>query len=68
MLARKRTYTTEEAAEYLGLSPATLEAWRFRGEGPAFLKMGKAVRYRQDHLDSFEESRIRRNTCREVIR
>lgn len=64
----KRIYTTEEAAEYLGLSRATLEAWRFRGSGPAFLKMGKAVRYRLDQLDAFEESRVRQNTSQKAAR
>jgi len=55
-------YRTEQAASYLGVSKATLEAWRCRGGGPVFLKLGKAVRYRQADLDSFIESKIRRNT------
>lgn len=61
-MPEKRIFTTEEAAEYLGLAKVTLECWRSRGGGPEYLKFGKAVRYRKDHLDRFEESRVRRNT------
>jgi excisionase family DNA binding protein len=50
--------TTGQAAEYLGLSRATLEAWRCRGGGPRFCKVGnKAVRYPQECLDSFLNAR-----------
>jgi excisionase family DNA binding protein len=53
---------TTEAARYLGLQPTTLEAWRCRGEGPSFVKLGRAVRYRQADLDAWIESRVRQNT------
>lgn len=53
---------TKQAADYIGLQETTLEAWRCRGGGPIFLKLGKAVRYRQADLDAFIESRLRRNT------
>lgn len=40
------------AAELLGLSSRTLQAWRSRNEGPPFVRVGRAVRYRrQDLLD-----------------
>lgn len=55
---------TKEAAAYIGLTKATLEAWRCRGGGPVFLKLGKAVRYRQADLEAFIESRLRKNTGR----
>jgi len=54
--------TTPQAAEYLGMKPQTLEAWRCRGGGPKFAKLGRAVRYRQSDLDAWIESRIRENT------
>ena len=38
---------TKDSAAYLLLSQATLEAWRCRGGGPVFIKLGKAVRYRK---------------------
>jgi excisionase family DNA binding protein len=59
----KRFLTTKEAAGHLGLQPVTLECWRSRGGGPAFVKMGRAVRYRSEDLDAWVESRIRSNTC-----
>ena len=37
--------TEREVAELLGLSVATLRAWRHRGKGPRFLRLGRSVRY-----------------------
>lgn len=45
--------TTEQAAQVLGLKPTTLEVWRCRGDGPAYLKLGRAVRYRREDLEAF---------------
>jgi len=53
---------TKEAATVLGVKETTLEAWRCRGGGPAFLKLGGAVRYRESDLEAFMESRLRKNT------
>lgn len=53
---------TPEAAKYLGLQPATLEAWRCRGGGPRFVKLGRAVRYRWADLHEYIELRTRSNT------
>ncbi len=53
---------SEEAARYLRLARPTLEAWRTRGGGPAFIKLGKAVRYRQTDLDEYLNSRTFANT------
>ena len=43
----------KEAADKLGLSPSTLRNWRWKGEGPAHLKLGGAVRYRPEDLQGF---------------
>ena len=53
---------TKQAADYLNLSQATLEAWRCRGGGPVFRKFGKAVRYRKDDLDNYANNRVRTST------
>ncbi len=53
-------YTTPVAAEYLGLSPATLETLRSRGGGPPFVKLGRRVVYRQVDLDRWLEERVHR--------
>lgn len=42
-----------QAAEHLGLSIATLRAWRHRGRGPRFVRFGRAVRYLRADLDTF---------------
>lgn len=55
--------TTREAAAYLGLAVSTLNKWRCHGGGPEFLKLGRAVRYRQDDLDRFLEARMFRSTA-----
>lgn len=53
---------TREAARYLSLTKPTLEAWRCRGGGPSYCKMGKAVRYRKSDLDEFVNSQMRKST------
>lgn len=42
-----------QVADRLGLSVATLRAWRHRGTGPRFLRFGRAVRYLPSDLDEF---------------
>lgn len=48
-----RALTEREVAELLGLSVATLRAWRHRGKGPRFLRLGRSVRYLPSDLDGF---------------
>ena len=50
------------AAELLGCSPRTLQDWRWRGEGPEFVRLGRAVRYAPSALRDFITSRTRRST------
>jgi len=47
--------TTREAAAYLKLSRQFLEGARYRGDGsgPAYIKLGRAVRYRKTALDKW---------------
>ena len=55
---RKPLLTAQEAAEYLGLEYSTLEKWRGQGRGPNYVKCGGSVRYRQNDLDTWIESRV----------
>jgi excisionase family DNA binding protein len=48
-----RALTEREVAERLGLSVATLRAWRHRGKGPRFLRLGRSVRYLPADVDDF---------------
>jgi hypothetical protein len=43
------------AAEFLGVSVRTLQAWRVRGGGPRYCKIGRAVRYQRRSLVSFQQ-------------
>ena len=45
--------TQEEAARQLVQEPLTLAKWRCRGRGPAYLKIGGKVCYRQSDIDAF---------------
>ena len=51
--------TEPEVAERLITKPQTLQKWRCRGRGPAFLKLSGKIRYRSDDIDAFiEQSRV----------
>lgn len=54
----KRTLTDVEVAARLGVSRFTVRAWRLKGLGPRFLKMGRAVRYRPDDVDDYERQAL----------
>jgi predicted DNA-binding transcriptional regulator AlpA len=45
--------TEMDAASRLGLKVATLRAWRHQRRGPAFVRLGRAVRYLPSDLDEF---------------
>jgi predicted DNA-binding transcriptional regulator AlpA len=45
-----------QAAEFLGLSVRTLQAWRVRGGGPRYTKIGRSVRYQRRELVAFQQS------------
>lgn len=47
-----------EAAEYLGLSVATLRTWRCRGKGPSYVKLGRSVVYRIVDLEAYLEDNL----------
>ena len=54
--------TRTEAAEYLNVKPQTLAVWVHRGvPGPAYVKVGRSVRYRKSDLDAWIESRTVRH-------
>ena len=48
-----RALTEREVGELLGLSVATLRAWRHRGKGPRFLRLGRSVRYLPSDVADF---------------
>jgi predicted DNA-binding transcriptional regulator AlpA len=53
---------TFAAAEKTGLAASTLRKLRLTGEGPRFLKLGRAVRYRESDLEDWLEQRAVQST------
>jgi predicted DNA-binding transcriptional regulator AlpA len=49
---------TPEAARVLGKHPQELSDWRHQGRGPAYVKMGRSVRYRRTDIAAFIASNI----------
>ena len=55
---KRPTYLTDvQAADYLGLRPQTLRNWRGMDRGPAYVKVGRAVRYSFGDLIAYMEER-----------
>ncbi|MCI0753556.1 helix-turn-helix transcriptional regulator [Teichococcus vastitatis] len=42
-----------------GISPRTLERWRWLGQGPQYLKIGSRVAYRMEDVLAYETARRR---------
>ncbi len=55
-------FTTQTAADYLGLKISTLEAWRLQGRGPMYKKIGRLVRYTESDLLAYLDSCNRNST------
>ena len=53
---------TKETAARVRLSKPTLERLRLTGNGPPFVKLGRAVRYRATDVDDWLASRLVRST------
>ena len=46
-------WTEIQTAEFLTVPVKTLQAWRVRGGGPKFIKLGRCVRYSKEDLLEF---------------
>jgi excisionase family DNA binding protein len=55
MHAQSDYLTSREAAELLRISIHTLNHWRICGRGPAFIKIGSAVRYARRDVDAWAD-------------
>lgn len=51
-----------ELSRRWGVSPRTLERWRWLGEGPAFVKLGGKVVYNLAVIEAYEKAQIRNST------
>lgn len=55
---KDQLFTPEEAAEYIGVTTATLAVWRcVRRYNLQYIKVGRLVKYRKSGLDAFLDSR-----------
>ena len=54
--------TEGETADFLSLSNRTLQAWRVRGCGPKFVKVGRSVRYQVEDVQEFLKGNVRQST------
>jgi hypothetical protein len=41
-----KVLTSKQLAERWGIREGTLRNWRYQGVGPAFMKVGRSIRYR----------------------
>jgi predicted DNA-binding transcriptional regulator AlpA len=57
-----RLVDTAGASAHIGLAESTLEKLRVSGDGPLFVKLGRAVRYRLADLDSWAAERVVQST------
>ncbi|ARN84767.1 helix-turn-helix transcriptional regulator [Candidatus Nucleicultrix amoebiphila] len=60
--------TQEELAKRWNLSTITLSQWRWNGQGPKHVKIGRQSLYRLDDVEQFEELNTRRTTSESVFK
>ena len=58
----ERLLTPLETATALGLSLSWLAKARLRGDGPLYIKLGRAVRYRESAIRDYLKARTRTST------
>jgi predicted DNA-binding transcriptional regulator AlpA len=63
----ERLLTQTEAAEYLRLSPRSLERWRVEGIGPRYSKLGKRIVYLARDLEQWVADRVRNSTSETTV-
>lgn len=53
-----RLLRPDEVAELLGVPVGTMANWRYQGRGPAFVKVGRHVRYRRRDVDAWIDRHV----------
>ena len=57
-MLQDKLLTSDEVADFLGVTPHTLAVWRSTGRySLAYVKTGRLVRYRQSDVSAFIEKR-----------
>jgi len=57
-MQQKTCLTQKELARRWTISHRTLERWRWKGEGPAFMKIGGRIVYRLEDVLAHEQARL----------
>lgn len=58
--------TEAQAAKLIGLSPRFLQARRYTGDGPPYVRISsRCVRYRREDLAAWAKDRVRTSTSQE---
>jgi excisionase family DNA binding protein len=50
---RRRLWTPDELADYLGVTKHCVYSWSSRGGGPKVVRVGARLRYRPDDVDEW---------------
>jgi predicted DNA-binding transcriptional regulator AlpA len=58
---------TADAARRLGVSSSFLEKARVNGSGPSYVKIGRAVAYRDVDIDAWVASLVRQSTSARAL-
>jgi predicted DNA-binding transcriptional regulator AlpA len=58
-----KLWTPKELSDYLGLTVATMAQMRYTGTGPAFIKLGHQVRYRELDIQTWLADRTKTKTA-----
>lgn len=62
-----KIYKASPVAELLGTTVGTLAYWRYMGKGPKFIKLGRAVRYRESDVNAWLDAQTREQTGERAI-
>jgi excisionase family DNA binding protein len=52
-MSLSKLMTIDELSTYPGVPAKTLESWRHDGVGPTFTRVGRHIRYSEDHVQEW---------------
>lgn len=58
-MPKRELIDTPPAAAYLGVSPHTMENWRYLGQGPRYFRIGSLIKYDVADLDAWLDEQAR---------
>lgn len=58
-----KALTETQLAERWAISRKTLQAWRLRGDGPRFVRIGTAIRYMLSDITAYEAANTHNSTA-----